>query len=93
MQVSVCLVSSATSGSTWAFAVSADFDVDEFGNSDNADTGVQDDAEILIYCFVSKYRVSFKKHAHHLLIFYSLGGHVDFWSIKADFVCHFVLFF
>ena len=47
VQVSVCLVSSATSGSTWAFAVSADLDVDELGNSDDADTGVQDNAEIL----------------------------------------------
>ena len=47
VQVSVCLVSSATSGSTWAFAVSTDLDVDELGNSDDADTGVQDNAEIL----------------------------------------------
>ena len=47
VQVSVCLVSSATSGSTWAFAVSADLDVDELGNSDDTDTGVQDNAEIL----------------------------------------------
>ena len=48
MQVMVCLVSSATSaGSTWAFAVSADLDVNELGNSDDADTSVQNDAEIM----------------------------------------------
>ena len=52
MQVLVCLVSSATSaGSTWAFAVSADLDVNELGNSYDADTGVQDDAKIFDYYF------------------------------------------
>ena len=30
---------------SWALAVSGDLDVDELGNSDNGDTGVQDDAE------------------------------------------------
>ena len=50
MQVLVCLVSSATSaGSTWAFAVSANLDVNELGNSYDADTGVQDDAKIFGY--------------------------------------------
>ena len=40
------LVSATTSTATaWAFAVSADFDVDKLGNSDDADTSVQDDAE------------------------------------------------
>ena len=48
MQVLVCLVSSATSGSTWAFAVSADLDINELGDSDDTDTGVQDDAEIFV---------------------------------------------
>ena len=32
---------------SWALAVSGDLDVDELGNSDNGDTGVQDDAEIV----------------------------------------------
>ena len=30
---------------SWALAVSGDLDVDELGNSDNGDTGVQDDAK------------------------------------------------
>ena len=30
---------------SWALAVSGDLDVDELGNSDDWDTGVQDDAE------------------------------------------------
>ena len=30
----------------WALAWSGDRDVDQFGNSDNGDTGVQDDAKI-----------------------------------------------
>ena len=32
---------------SWALAVSGDLDVDELGNSDNGDTGVQDDAKIV----------------------------------------------
>ena len=30
---------------SWALAVSGDLDVDELGNGDDGDTGVQDDAE------------------------------------------------
>ena len=33
---------------SWALAVSGDLDVDELGNSDDGDTGVQDDAEKLV---------------------------------------------
>ena len=38
---------------SWALAVSGNLDVDELGNSDNGDTGVQDDAEITLLnkCF------------------------------------------
>ena len=41
------LVSATTSTATaWALAVSADLDVNELSNSDDADTSVQNNAEI-----------------------------------------------
>ena len=52
MQVLVYLVFSATllllllAISRWAFAVSGDTDINELGNSYDADTGVQNDTEI-----------------------------------------------
>ena len=61
MQVFVCLVSSAVSSafwllviSRWAYAVSGDPDINELGNSDDADTGVQNDTEIFCDYFSSK---------------------------------------
>ena len=59
MQVLVYLVFSVTlllllAISRWAFAVSGDTDINELGNSYDADTGVQNDTEIFWDYFSSK---------------------------------------
>ena len=67
-----------------AFAVTSDGNVDELGDSDDWNLGVQDDAEnIIIICSIEKMTKLYKNGD------YLLWGHVDFWSFEANFLCHF----